>query len=379
VGLVKAAGDTYLFKTAEAARQNNDPVKALAYYDRFISEYPDSGSVPAALYWSASLLPDSHSFRAIIFPSSPSITHSDGGLTEMPKEVLSKQERLQRVFTDYPDHWAAPHALSQFAAGLYHSGDSRAEEFLLHAAHDRRGGDQVSSAFLLVDMYIAQGRSRDVLDLLEYCAREAPTSYAEQRQMRRGDVLAAIGNYEAAKAAYEETLDVFELTVGSWREHSAQGGGIVPSPEDIKSTRQHYRDQVYAKLADLKVIQEAGDAAKGTGIVEGRVLLAGRPLSGARVLVSEVNERARFSTDYRDMPWQSVGDGGTPRRERMGSSHPLRAVCADGAMRQGHRIARYGPRGGSRHIRGLRARSCCSSQSFPIHGATDTETNCTAP
>lgn len=313
VGLVRAAGDTYLFSMAEAARQNNDPVKAVAYYDRFLSEFPDSENVPAALYWSASILPDSTSFRAVIFPSSRSITHSDGALTEMPEGVLSKQERLRQVFTDYPDHWAAPHALSQFAAGLYHSGDPRAEEFLLQAVHDRRSGDQVNAALLLVDMYIAQDRSGDALNMLEYCAREAPTSYAEQRQMKKGDVLAAIGDYEAAKAAYEEMLDVFELTVGYWHEHAAQGGGIGPSPEDIESTREYYRDRVDAKLADLRVIQKAGDAAKGTGIVEGRVLLAGRPLSGARTLVREVNEEARFSTDYRDMPWQAVGDDGTFR------------------------------------------------------------------
>ena len=310
VGLARAAGDTYLFNMAETARQNNEPVKALAYYDRFISEYPNSESVPAALYWSASLLPDSTSFRAVIFPSSRSITHSDGVLTEMPKGVLSKQERLLRVFTDYPEHWAAPHALSQFAVGLYHLGDPRAEEFLLKAAQDQRSGDQASAALLLVDMYIAQGRSGDALNMLEYCAREAPTSYAEQRQMKKGDVLTAIGDYEAARAAYEETLDVFELTVGSWREYAVQDGGIGPSPEDIESTREYYRDQVNAKLADLKVIQEAGDAATATGIVEGRVLLAGSPLSGARILVNGVNEQAGFSTDYRDMPWQAVGDDG---------------------------------------------------------------------
>lgn len=310
VGLVRAAGDTYLFKMAEAARQSNAPVKALAYYDRFISEYPDSESVPAALYWSASLLPDSHSFRAVIFPSSRSITHRDDTLTDMPKGVLSKQERLRRVFTDYPDHWAAPHALSQFAAGLYHSGDARAEEFLLKAVHDQRSGDQVNAAFLLVDMYIAQGRSGDALDMLEYCAQEAPTSYAEQRQMKKGDALAAIGDYEAARAAYEETLDVFELTAGYWHEHAAESDYIGPSPADIECTRQFYRDQVDAKLADLRAIEGAGDAARGTGIVEGTVLLAGRPLSGARILVREINEKARFSTDYRNMPWQAVDDDG---------------------------------------------------------------------
>ena len=164
-------------------------------------------------------------------------------------------------------------------------------------------------------MYIAQGRSDDALDMLEYCAQEAPTSYAEQRQMRRGDVLAAMGDYEAAKAAYEEALDVFELTVGYWRENAAERDGIGPSPEDIESTRQYYREQVDAKLADLKAIEGAGDAARGTGIAEGTVLLAGRPLSGARILVQEVNEEARFSTDYRDMPWQLVGDSGTFRFE----------------------------------------------------------------
>ena len=314
-GLVRAAGDTYLFKMAEAARQDNDPVKAFAYYDRLISEYPNSESVPAALYWSASHLPDSHSFRAVIFPSSRSITHSDSVLAEMPKGVLSKQERLRRVFTDYPDHWGAPHALSQFAEGLYRSGDPRAEEFLLKAVHDGRSGDQVNAAFLLVDMYIAQGRSGDALNMLEYCAREASTSYAEQRQMKKGDVLAAIGDYEAAREAYEETLNVFERTVSCWHENAAERGGTSRSPVDIESTRQYYRDQVDAKLADLRTLSDAGDAARGTGIVEGTVLLAGRPLQGARILVYEVEEEARFSTDYHDMPWQAVGDDGGFRFE----------------------------------------------------------------
>jgi len=315
MGLVRAAGDTYLFKTAEAARQSNDPVKALAYYDRFISEYPNSESVPAALYWSASILPDSHSFRAVIFPSSRSTTHTDSVLAEMPEGALSRQERLRRVFTDYPDHWAAPHALSQFAEGLYHSGDPKTEEFLLKAVRDPRGGDQVNAAFLLVDMYIAQGRLGDALNMLEYCAREAPTSYAEQRQMKKGDILAAIGEYEAAEAAYEETLSVFEGTVSRWHENAAERDGTGPSPGDVESTRQYYREQVDAKLAGLRSLADAGDAARGMGIVEGTVLLAGHPLSGARILVQEVNEESRFSTDYCNMPWQAVGDDGGFRFE----------------------------------------------------------------
>ncbi len=310
-GLAKACGDAYLFKMGETARQNHDPVKALAYYDRFLSEYPNSDRVPLALYWSASLLRDSHTFTAVIFPTRSSVAHKSNAVAEVPEGVLSRLERLEKILTDYPDHWTAPHALNQFATALYHSGDPRAEGFLLEAARDERCGNRANAAFLLVDTYMAQGRSDEALDLLEYCAQEMPTSYAEQRQIKMGDVLAAIRDYEAARAAYEETLNVYERTADYWRERDSDH--IGPSPADIERMRQDYREQVDAKLAALNEMAKGDDNAKGSGIVEGRVLLAGRPLSGVKALVHEVNDETRFSADYSAMPWQSVGDDGAFR------------------------------------------------------------------
>ena len=57
VGLVRAAGDTYLFNAAEAARRNNDLAKALAYYNRFLQEYPGDERVPEALTGRPSCFP----------------------------------------------------------------------------------------------------------------------------------------------------------------------------------------------------------------------------------------------------------------------------------------------------------------------------------
>jgi len=80
----------YLLKIAERAREGNDPVKALAYYDKFISEYPDNEKIPDALYWSASILPDDRSFIAIIFPCSMWTTRSHNVIDEIPEGTLTK-------------------------------------------------------------------------------------------------------------------------------------------------------------------------------------------------------------------------------------------------------------------------------------------------
>lgn len=310
VGLVRASGDEYLFKMAEEARRNNSPAKAIAYYDRYISEYPNNEDVPVALYWSALLLPDGKDFLAVIFPSHSTVRHSDGAVQDMPRGILTRQERLQRILADYPDSWAAPHALRELAEAFYHSGDPRAEEFLLKAAMEGKGGGDIDAALNLVNMYVAEGRFSEAIDLLDYCAREMPTFLAEQREIMRGDVLAALGNYEAAKAAYEEALNAFERGADYWAKQSAQGRDIGPSPDDVRSTRSFYHDQVDVKLASLKALVDAGDAAKGLGTVEGVVLLAGRPLEGVKVLVNEVNDSSRFSSDMRGMPWKSTGNSG---------------------------------------------------------------------
>ncbi len=70
VNIYHVVDGAYLLKIAERAREGNDPVKALAYYDKFISEYPDNEKIPDALYWPASILPDDRSFIAVIFPCS---------------------------------------------------------------------------------------------------------------------------------------------------------------------------------------------------------------------------------------------------------------------------------------------------------------------
>ena len=115
VNIYHVVDGAYLLKIAERAREGNDPVKALAYYDKFISEYPDDEKIPDALYWSASLLPDNQSFVAVIFPSSMWTTRSHNVIDEIPEEALSKEERLLEICTMYPDHWSAPDATHQLA------------------------------------------------------------------------------------------------------------------------------------------------------------------------------------------------------------------------------------------------------------------------
>ena len=99
VGLVRAAGDTYLFNAAEAARRNNDLAKALAYYNRFLQEYPGDERVPEALYWSALMLPSRGSLKAVIFPGLMSITHRPTVVDDVSADMgRTKEKATPRVY-----------------------------------------------------------------------------------------------------------------------------------------------------------------------------------------------------------------------------------------------------------------------------------------
>jgi tetratricopeptide (TPR) repeat protein len=308
-GLARASGGAYLLKMAERAREDRDPVKALAYYDKFISEYPDDEKIPDALYWSASLLPDNRSFAAVIFPSSMWTTRSHNVIDEIPEGALSKEERLLEICTMYPDHWSAPHATHQLAIALHHSGDPRAEEYLLKAASEGRNmGNRIEAAFLLVDMYVAEGRFDDAEAMLDYCAAEMPTARREEQQLRRGDLLVAMGDYQGARAAYEKILEMFE-------DEDRLGQETYEQPEDPGSTSvkikpiRIYGEAVNAKIASLEALADA-DAGAGMGEIKGIVLLDGKPLPGARIIVREVKEIGTFSTDYTGLPAFTVLDDG---------------------------------------------------------------------
>ncbi len=308
-GLARASGGAYLLKMAERARENRDPVKALAYYDKFISEYPDDEKIPDALYWSASLLPDNQSFVAVIFPSSMWTTRSHNVIDEIPEGALSKEERLLEICTMYPDHWSAPHATHQLAITLYHSGDPRAEEYLLKAASEGRNmGNRIEAAFLLVDMYVAEGRFDDAEAMLDYCATEMPTAHREEQQLRRGDLLVAMGDYQGARAAYEKILEMFEDEDQLRQETYEQPEDPGSTSVKIKPVRI-YGEAVNAKIASLEALADA-DAGAGMGEIKGIVLLDGKPLPGARIIVREMKETTGFSTDYTGLPRHTVGDDG---------------------------------------------------------------------
>ncbi|NLH87390.1 MAG: tetratricopeptide repeat protein [Firmicutes bacterium] len=309
-GLARASGGAYLLKMAERARENRDPVKALAYYDKFISEYPDDERIPDALYWSASLLPDNQSFRAVIFPSSMWTTRSHNVIDEIPEEALSKEERLLEIYTMYSDHWSAPHATHQLAVALYHSGDPRAEEYLLKAASEGRNmGNRIEAAFLLVDMYVAEGRFDDAEAMLDYCATEMPTARRKEQQLRRGDLLVAMGDYQGARAAYEKILEMFEDEDRLRQETYEQPGDPGSTSDKIASIRIPHSERVDARIAALNAL-EGADAGAGMGEIKGIVLLDGKPLPGARIIVREVKETTAFSTDYTGLPAFTVLDDG---------------------------------------------------------------------
>jgi len=318
VGLVRAAGDTYLFTAAEAARRNNDLAKALAYYNRFLQEYPGDERVPEALYWSALMLPSRGSLKAVIFPGLMSITHRPTVVDDVSADMgRTKEERLRRVFTDYPDHWAAPHALNRYAMELCATGHPEAEEYLLRAVHDHRISDRIRTAFALADLYLAQGRAVDALELMEYCEAEMPSFLPEEQRLKKGDILASMGDLTAARATYQEVMEVFERRVSTLPSLPHR-----PDSAALEPTRAHYHEQVAERIAalDAQIAAQAdhGTApghALGTGTIEGVVLLKGQPLAGAQIIAERVTDPARFSVDHSDASRVTTGADGSFRFE----------------------------------------------------------------
>ena len=74
------------------------------------------------------------------------------------------------------------------------TGHPEAEEYLLRAVHDHRISDRIRTAFALADLYLAQGRAVDALELMEYCEAEMPSFLPEEQRLKKGDILASMGD-----------------------------------------------------------------------------------------------------------------------------------------------------------------------------------------
>lgn len=297
LGLVYVAGGDYLFFRAESARRQGDNVKALAYYDALIERYPEHLRISEALYWSADILPGFDVFSATFFPSRSAVTRRDGGIPEFEQVTLTKEERYLRILQDYPNSGFVDNVIYRLAEIYQNKADARSEELYLTTLHNLASSNRIYAALRLIGMYLAQNRLDEALDTITYCQTHLPNHLATDVQMRLGDVRTAIGDYVAARAAYESVVPIVEEQVAK-----------SPSLGMAESTLLHYKELVAEKLAELAIRESEG--SKEQVPVAGRVTIHGRPLAGVQVYANQVIGQTRHYLNNENFAhWVTASDG----------------------------------------------------------------------
>ncbi len=288
LGWVQANEGALLYQLAEKARQDNQPAKALAYYDKLITEHPENPSVPDALYWSITLLPQDTDFQAVIFSRHSSTSHRDNVVAELDDTVLTREQRLWRLYEDYPDHWSSHHVPFMLGSLLLEQNDPQAEELLLQALHTENGSRRADAALLLVDLYMQQSKYHQAMAIIEYCQSEIPNHQAVWIQFIKGDILAALGEPDQAIDAYNQVFTVFAEEIRLWEDRRDRYPDLQEPAWD--HTRHHYEEMIAARIMQLPSSDQSNKMARVTG----QVTLAGEPLAGFRVIVNRIQSSGHF-------------------------------------------------------------------------------------
>ena len=104
-----------------------------------------------------------------------------------------------------------------------------------------------------------------------YCEAEMPSFLPEEQRLKKGDILASMGDLTAARATYQEVMEVFERRVSTLPSLPHR-----PDSAALEPTRAHYHEQVAERIAALDA-QIAAQADHGTAPGHARTLTFLRP------------------------------------------------------------------------------------------------------
>lgn len=271
-------GGDVLFSLAERNFRKSNSVKALAYYNKLIERYPHHRNIPEALYHSAMLLPSEADSMAMVFSDNWSYSHSKVD-EEKYASLLSKEERLWRLYNDYPNHLYTRDAEFYLAEILDVKGDAeRAIELYLNCLQNEEAQfmHRESATHALINLFLRQKDTEKARWVYEYYKANVPNVLSGENpyiQMAYGDILLAEGNKEGAKEAYDKALELYYSK--PYRTVLLNDGPGFPVGYTPMETANYYRMQIEHNLG-------AHDLRK---IVAGQVTLNGEPLSGIEVLL----------------------------------------------------------------------------------------------
>ena len=158
------------------------------------------------------MLPSRGSLKAVIFPGLMSITHRPTVVDDVSADMGRTKKRLRRVFTDYLTTGQPPRP-EQAPWALCHR-PPEAEEYC--SAPCTTTASLTAYALPSPWQTSTWPRPRRRRPRADGVLRGGDASFLpEEQRLKKGDILASMGDLTAARATYQEVMEVFERRVST--------------------------------------------------------------------------------------------------------------------------------------------------------------------
>lgn len=283
VGSIALASNNDDLKLANEARIAGEAEKAFGLYEQFLSNNPGDERVPEALFWSAQMIPEHGGLELVLFGSHSMWTQSLAADVDLEGH-MSQQERLWKIYNEYAGHWAWNHTPFLLAEILAAGDPDQAEALYREALETSTASRRAEAALALIYQFIAAENYQEALEIVEYAQREIPRRLAVEMQFAKGDIHAALGNTELAKAAYEAVPAIHAREIHRM-EAMADSSGAAVQRQDMLLMVDEYASQVRDRVLALLFASETNAAT-----IEGQVTIDGKSLAGTTVLINPKQE-----------------------------------------------------------------------------------------
>ncbi len=274
-----------LYRAAEASA---DEVKAEKIYSLLIDWFPSSDEAAKALYFSAEKAV--HNVSAGGAPGMVYFFNGSTGMGGIPgteTDLAEAVERLEAIRERFPESPWSRHALEKLGAACYMLGRIDKAIDYLRVSIEETGMGAVESTRLLIKIYLEQGEYAKALQLADRSLAEKPGFNPLDIMLLRGRALIGMQEWDKARQVFRELPGEAEKIYGN------MPGG--EKKESVSLNVSDYEKKARGYLSKIDRLEKSGGL---TGTVAGKVLMGGKPVSGAHVFLIDRDVDEDYYTGY---------------------------------------------------------------------------------